>query len=57
MPGEDPRSLPLPAHIAPAIAALCCPIEARHGANVGADAWLRPGTSSATPEDASRNDG
>ena len=28
MPGEDPRSLPLPAHIAPAIAALCCPIEA-----------------------------
>jgi NAD(P)-dependent dehydrogenase (short-subunit alcohol dehydrogenase family) len=54
MPGEDPRSLPLPAHIAPAIAALCCPIEARHGAIVGADAWLRPGIGSATPKEAFR---
>ena len=49
LPGEDPRNLPLPAHIAPAIAALCCPIEARHGAIVGADAWLRPGIGSMTP--------
>jgi NAD(P)-dependent dehydrogenase (short-subunit alcohol dehydrogenase family) len=54
MPGEDSRNLPLPAHIAPAIAALCCPIEARHGAIVGADAWLRPGIGSTTPEDAFR---
>jgi NAD(P)-dependent dehydrogenase (short-subunit alcohol dehydrogenase family) len=57
MPGEDPRSLPLPAHIAPAIAALCCPIEARHGAIVGADAWLRPGIGSTTPGDAFRTAG
>lgn len=57
MPGEDPRSLPLPAHIAPAIAALCCPIEARHGAIVGADAWLRPGIGSTTPADAFRTGG
>jgi len=57
MPGEDPRSLPLPAHIAPAIAALCCPIEARHGAIVGADAWLRPGIGSTTPQDAFRTGG
>ncbi len=57
MPGEDPRSLPLPAHIAPAIAALCCPIEARHGAIVSADAWLRPGIGSTTPQDAFRTAG
>ena len=50
MPGEDSRNLPLPAHIAPAIAALCCPIEARHGAIVGADAWLRPGIGSTTDD-------
>jgi len=57
MPGEDSRNLPLPAHIAPAIAALCCPVEARHGAIVGADAWLRPGIGSTTPEDAFRTAG
>ena len=50
MPGEDSRNLPLPAHIAPAIGALCCPIEARHGAIIGADAWLRPGIGSTTDD-------
>jgi NAD(P)-dependent dehydrogenase (short-subunit alcohol dehydrogenase family) len=54
MPGEDPRNLPQPDYIAPAIVALCFPIEARHGAIVGADAWLRPGIGSMTPEDAFR---
>jgi len=57
MPGKDSRNLPLPAHVAPAIAALCCPIEARHGAIVSADAWLRPGIGSMTPEDAFRTGG
>ena len=57
MPGEDPRSLPKPDYLAPAIAALCFPIEARHGAIVGADAWLRPGIGSTTPEDAFRTAG
>jgi NAD(P)-dependent dehydrogenase (short-subunit alcohol dehydrogenase family) len=54
MPGEDPTSLPKPAHIAPAIAALCFPVEARHGAIVGADTWLRLGIGTTTPEDAFR---
>jgi NAD(P)-dependent dehydrogenase (short-subunit alcohol dehydrogenase family) len=31
MPGEDPATLPRPADIAPAIAALCLPGEQRHG--------------------------
>jgi NAD(P)-dependent dehydrogenase (short-subunit alcohol dehydrogenase family) len=31
MPGEDPTTLPQPAEVAPAIAALCLPVEARHG--------------------------
>jgi NAD(P)-dependent dehydrogenase (short-subunit alcohol dehydrogenase family) len=31
MPGEDPTTLPQPAEVAPAIAALCLPAEARHG--------------------------
>jgi NAD(P)-dependent dehydrogenase (short-subunit alcohol dehydrogenase family) len=57
MPGEDASALPKPEHIAPAIAALCCPIEARHGAIVGADAWLRPGIGSITPDDAFRTGG
>jgi NAD(P)-dependent dehydrogenase (short-subunit alcohol dehydrogenase family) len=57
LPGEDPRSLPRPEHLAPAITALCFPIEARHGAIVGADAWLRPGVGSTTPEDAFRTGG
>jgi NAD(P)-dependent dehydrogenase (short-subunit alcohol dehydrogenase family) len=34
MPGEDPASLRQPADVAPAIAALCLPDEARHGAVV-----------------------
>lgn len=54
MPGEDPRNLPQPQHIAPAIAALCCQVEARHGAIVGADAWLHPGIGSMTPGQAFR---
>jgi NAD(P)-dependent dehydrogenase (short-subunit alcohol dehydrogenase family) len=54
MPGEDQSNLPKPEHIAPAIAALCCPIEARHGAIVAADAWLRPGVGSMTPGEAFR---
>ncbi|MBE9607473.1 SDR family NAD(P)-dependent oxidoreductase [Acetobacteraceae bacterium H6797] len=31
MPGEDPASIPQPAEVAPAIAALCLPGETRHG--------------------------
>jgi NAD(P)-dependent dehydrogenase (short-subunit alcohol dehydrogenase family) len=31
MPGEDPATLRQPADVAPAIAALCLPAEARHG--------------------------
>lgn len=54
MPGEDPHSLPQPGHIAPAIAALCCPVEVRHGAIVGADAWLRPGVGATIPGQAFR---
>ena len=34
MPGEDQATLPKPADIAPAIAALCLPSETRHGAIV-----------------------
>jgi len=34
MPGEDPATLPQPADVAPAIAALCLPTEARNGAVV-----------------------
>jgi NAD(P)-dependent dehydrogenase (short-subunit alcohol dehydrogenase family) len=34
MPGEDPSTLPQPADIAPGIAALCLPAEARHGARI-----------------------
>src|SRR4051812_14984418 len=34
MPGEDPASLTQPEAVAPAIAALCLPVEARHGAVV-----------------------
>jgi hypothetical protein len=32
MPGEDPATLRQPAEVAPAIAALCVPEEARRGA-------------------------
>jgi NAD(P)-dependent dehydrogenase (short-subunit alcohol dehydrogenase family) len=35
MPGEDPATLPKPADVAPAIAALCLPAETRHGARIG----------------------
>jgi NAD(P)-dependent dehydrogenase (short-subunit alcohol dehydrogenase family) len=31
MPGEDPSTLPQPARVAPALAALCTPAESRHG--------------------------
>ena len=31
MPGEDPTTLPKPADVAPALAALCLPTETRHG--------------------------
>jgi NAD(P)-dependent dehydrogenase (short-subunit alcohol dehydrogenase family) len=31
MPGEDPSTLPQPADVAPALAALCVPAETRHG--------------------------
>jgi NAD(P)-dependent dehydrogenase (short-subunit alcohol dehydrogenase family) len=31
MPGEDPSTLPQPADVAPALAALCTPAESRHG--------------------------
>jgi NAD(P)-dependent dehydrogenase (short-subunit alcohol dehydrogenase family) len=34
MPGEDPATIAQPAQIAPALAALCLPAEARHGARV-----------------------
>jgi NAD(P)-dependent dehydrogenase (short-subunit alcohol dehydrogenase family) len=34
MPGEDPSTLPGPADVAPAIAALCGPGEERHGATI-----------------------
>jgi NAD(P)-dependent dehydrogenase (short-subunit alcohol dehydrogenase family) len=34
MPGENPASLPKPAEVAPAVAALCLPDEARHGSLV-----------------------
>jgi NAD(P)-dependent dehydrogenase (short-subunit alcohol dehydrogenase family) len=34
-PGLDPRTLPQPADVAPALAALCLPSEARHGAVIG----------------------
>jgi NAD(P)-dependent dehydrogenase (short-subunit alcohol dehydrogenase family) len=34
MPGEDPATLAQPADVAPAIAALCLPAEARNGAVV-----------------------
>ena len=34
MPGEDPTTIPQPAGVAPAIAALCLPSETRHGARV-----------------------
>jgi NAD(P)-dependent dehydrogenase (short-subunit alcohol dehydrogenase family) len=33
-PGEDPATLAQPEDIAPALAALCLPAEARHGARV-----------------------
>jgi NAD(P)-dependent dehydrogenase (short-subunit alcohol dehydrogenase family) len=36
MPGEDPRTLPQPGEIAPALAALCLPGEQRHAALVHA---------------------
>jgi NAD(P)-dependent dehydrogenase (short-subunit alcohol dehydrogenase family) len=38
MPGENPATLPQPADVAPAIAALCLPQETRHGAVVRAGA-------------------
>ncbi|WP_368415598.1 SDR family NAD(P)-dependent oxidoreductase [Falsiroseomonas sp.] len=34
MPGEDPATIPQPAEIAPALAALCLPSETRHGARI-----------------------
>lgn len=34
MPGEDPASIPQPADVAPALAALCFPAETRHGARI-----------------------
>ena len=34
MPGEDPSTIPQPADVAPGIAALCLPTEARHGARI-----------------------
>jgi NAD(P)-dependent dehydrogenase (short-subunit alcohol dehydrogenase family) len=36
MPGEDPASIPQPAEVAPLLAALCLPAEARHGEVVAA---------------------
>jgi hypothetical protein len=36
MPGEDPNSIPQPAEVAPLLAALCLPAEARHGEVVAA---------------------
>ena len=38
MPGENPATLPQPADVAPAIAALCLPQETRHGAVLRAGA-------------------
>ena len=38
MPGENPATLPQPADVAPAIAALCLPQETRHGVVVRAGA-------------------
>jgi NAD(P)-dependent dehydrogenase (short-subunit alcohol dehydrogenase family) len=38
MPGEDPATLPQPADIAPALAALCLPAETRHGARIDVSA-------------------
>ncbi len=35
MPGEDPASLPRPAELAPALAALCLPAETRQGSLTG----------------------
>jgi NAD(P)-dependent dehydrogenase (short-subunit alcohol dehydrogenase family) len=35
MPGENPSTLPKPASVAPALAALCLPGETRHGLIVG----------------------
>jgi NAD(P)-dependent dehydrogenase (short-subunit alcohol dehydrogenase family) len=35
MPGEDASTLPGPADVAPALAALCLPAEQRHGQVVG----------------------
>jgi NAD(P)-dependent dehydrogenase (short-subunit alcohol dehydrogenase family) len=35
MPGENPSTLPKPASVAPALAALCLPSETRHGLIVG----------------------
>ena len=37
-PGEDPATLPDPASVSPAIAALCSPAETRHGQIVRAAA-------------------
>ncbi len=34
MPGEDPASIPQPAEVVPALAALCLPTETRHGQRV-----------------------
>lgn len=34
MPGEDPATIPQPADVAPALAALCLPTETRHGETV-----------------------
>ncbi|SFK99530.1 SDR family NAD(P)-dependent oxidoreductase [Falsiroseomonas stagni] len=34
MPGEDPASIPQPADVAPALAALCFPAETRHGERI-----------------------
>jgi NAD(P)-dependent dehydrogenase (short-subunit alcohol dehydrogenase family) len=41
MPGEDPATLPRPADIAPALAALCLPAETRHGARIEIEAPVR----------------
>jgi NAD(P)-dependent dehydrogenase (short-subunit alcohol dehydrogenase family) len=35
MPGEDPSQLPRPSDVAPTLAALCLPVEQRHGQVVG----------------------
>ncbi len=41
MPGEDPTTLPQPADIAPALAALCLPTEQRHATLISAPLSLR----------------